>query len=138
MTCGYRGRFVGPKRRWQIQAVIVMAFMNGTAVGRLSSCRHPTGAPLLPPQDPNRGAKLGNEGDKTPLLALLIMDSGPGRTYSVRTNGGQLAGAGMTRPRRLDSPSFAEVANAVADSLIELRRLDRRIRSDQAREPTLT
>jgi hypothetical protein len=43
----------------------------------------------------------------------------------------------MTRPRRLDSPSFAEVANAVADSLIELRRLDRRIRNDQAREPTL-
>jgi hypothetical protein len=33
MTCGYSGRFAGPKRRWQIQAVIVMTFMNGTAVG---------------------------------------------------------------------------------------------------------
>ena len=28
MTCGYSGRFAGPKRRWQIQAVIVMASMK--------------------------------------------------------------------------------------------------------------
>jgi hypothetical protein len=51
MTCGYSGRFAGPKRRWQIQAVIVMASMKGTAVGRLSTCRHPTGALPLPAQD---------------------------------------------------------------------------------------
>jgi hypothetical protein len=44
----------------------------------------------------------------------------------------------MSRARRLDSQSADEVANAIADSLIELRRLerrlDRRIRRVQARE----
>jgi hypothetical protein len=74
---------------------------------------------------------------KTPLLALLIRDSGPGLDLQGANDGGQLAGTGMTRPRRLDIPLTAEVANAVADSVIELRRLHRRIRSDQAREPTL-
>jgi hypothetical protein len=33
MTCGYRGRFAGPKRCRTIQAVMVAASMRGIAVG---------------------------------------------------------------------------------------------------------
>jgi hypothetical protein len=45
----------GPKRRRQVQAVISMASMHGTAVGRLSSCRHPAGA--LPWRSPITSAE---------------------------------------------------------------------------------
>ena len=60
MTCGYKGRFAGPKPSRQIQAVMVVA-TDGAAVGRLSSCRHQLEPLPLPAQD-QIAREIGNVG----------------------------------------------------------------------------